>query len=458
MDIFKTVNTQDWNGETQMYIEDINFYISISMRNITMIDLANAGKTGKECLRVSAQPKKCFDHWNECKNFFDLVMDSESLKKWFDELILKAEFAEGKSYFDINDNDAHYYFEKQKGINVFSPFAQFKRLKSSPKKWTKSHVIKALMTGQFKSLNKDAVYTDDYYADAQNNYGKKEYLEAVELIQKIIEGCSGWRFYADEENAQYININCYTFDYNHFLFDVDGTKRTFEYVTEKKEREEKEFQEALRLRFVETRQTRRFSEKVLELKYSELDNLLVLTLNEKFLGSYTQEQESEATKAFYIKSNLMFKEEIEKVKVVSKKTINRSESVFESKGVNRLDSHYEEIIEKNKSQDILVVESVTFDKDSFELLANNLLNFPIRDFIENGGGSVLPDKFADKLKGIEYAKMTNEQRDYFNKNCVSVFTEILKEGTVEKFFIDCQGYEYARYVGTKEKINLSLVS
>ena len=448
MNIFKTLTEKVWKFETAMYIEDVNLYFSVYENSINMIDLSNAGKTGKTCTRVSIQTDQRFSNWHECKDHFDVKMNGEYLRTWFNQFIENNPAPEGKTYFSTSFDKAQIYFEQLKAVKVFSPFAEYKRLKSAPAKWTKSHVIKALMNGQFKSVNQDAVYTDDYYDDAQRNYQKHVISEAVYLVEKVLDGGSGgWRFYADDENNSYININHYHFDYNHFIFDVEGNQKTFEYVIEKREQEEKEYQEAQKRAFEEVNSCSNIVDTEVILKFEQDKNALVLRIDGEVLQQFSQDEKSEAHKAFRARYDEVYNAKAKNIKVLGKTTVKKYVDLYFSSKPCHLQDHYEHVSNESSSK-ALVLESIILDEQSFDLLLHSFYSFPITKFSDHKGFVTLPEWANDIPHDMEYDDYDEDQKDYFHKHAVHAVTEVLKAGSSERVYVDCQGYNYARYIGT----------
>ncbi len=142
MNIFKTLTESIWQFETSMFIEDVSLYFSIFERSINIIDLSNAGKTGQTCMKVSIQPNEWFSNYHECKDYFDVKMNGQFLRDWFDEIIKDNTAPEGKNYFNVEIEKGKMYFEQLKAVQVFSPFAKYKRLTKVPTKWTKAMLLK----------------------------------------------------------------------------------------------------------------------------------------------------------------------------------------------------------------------------------------------------------------------------------------------------------------------------
>ncbi len=124
-----------------------------------------------------------------------------------------------------------YRVEEEKGVRVFSPFAEIKPIKK-PKKWTLSHVVKAILAGQITEGVCDGVYTDDYARDAASDY-KRGPISPLGLAKRLTESPSGWRVWVDREDggSVYLSVNCHSFDNNTLIF------------TEQTEQEQEEGQE-----------------------------------------------------------------------------------------------------------------------------------------------------------------------------------------------------------------------
>ncbi|MCT8873790.1 hypothetical protein ACE02P_17870 [Shewanella bicestrii] len=85
------------------------------------------------------------------------------------------------------------------GHKVFSPFKLFKfkalSLEDLPKNLNKLNIrqlTKLLVNGQYRSLQQDYKYTDDFGSDASNQFGRKMFHNPFTLVQKLVEQRDFW--------------------------------------------------------------------------------------------------------------------------------------------------------------------------------------------------------------------------------------------------------------------------
>jgi hypothetical protein len=217
---------EDWaNRFNTMYIESpaAKVHIYQGSCHITLLD--NAFQRGKSCPHYSIN----FDSHDDKLPFIN-----EFLREFDFSLEAIVDFLEGiefsvnrwgsfEKYDYVSDNGAvlEIYKGVEKGIRVFSPFHvnRVKPLKEAPKKWTVSHVCRALINGQYKNLKCKGVYTDDYAFDAAYDYQRGPIKNGVAFAQDILEDPSGW--WASDHRGS-ISICCHHFDSNEFEFCLEG--------------------------------------------------------------------------------------------------------------------------------------------------------------------------------------------------------------------------------------------
>ncbi|MGE5438141.1 MAG: hypothetical protein ACM3O3_13085 [Syntrophothermus sp.] len=193
------------------YFKDIKSYIHIYKDSIIYIDLENALKIGKICIRKSIN----FDNFKNDNSMIITLLNSgiDTFKKLF--ISIKLDFI-----LEINEMFKMYMTEL-KSINVFTPFAELKKIKN-PVKWKISNVWKAILSGQIKVGIKKAHYTDDYAFDAYDNFGKGKSIDLLDLAKNLIEHSSGWWISKEYEKNGIIKlgVNCHSFDYNQIEFKI----------------------------------------------------------------------------------------------------------------------------------------------------------------------------------------------------------------------------------------------
>lgn len=207
MEILKSIDRLSFedlaNNYNQLYFEEQNiafkqFSSGNNQTELYITDLSNALKPGKE---VTEYIFKGEELWNVLFFRFELSV-SEVLSKLYNKEV------EGIEYFT----------RTHKAIRVFSPFVEVKKVKE-PKKWTISHVWKAILSGQITQGQTDQRLTDDYAFDAATNFGKGS-IDVKCFAKDLIESPSGWWINVDEETEDYIKlgVNCYQFDYKTLYF------------------------------------------------------------------------------------------------------------------------------------------------------------------------------------------------------------------------------------------------
>ncbi|MDO8414807.1 MAG: hypothetical protein Q7S87_01200 [Agitococcus sp.] len=102
-------------------------------------------------------------------------------------------------------------------IRTYSPFAlaRLKPLTSIPSQWNLMHVKKALANGQIEHLKCNAKYTDDYFADAESNFGEGTRL-ALPFLESLISSPSGWQTSLNKE-TRHVSVCRHHFEDNSFV-------------------------------------------------------------------------------------------------------------------------------------------------------------------------------------------------------------------------------------------------
>lgn len=163
------------------YLEDICAYVYIDQSTIYCKDLTNAVRRGLECpiyqlsVRNSHSLGKNWDGTPRSEHPIDLLV-------WLEEqhiptvaalyqLIKESLESEGIAYLTYS----------RRACDTYSPFTVVKPIQT-PKKWTRTHVWKAILSGQIYCGKINHIYTDDYRMDAlRDNYEGVE-LSAEKLI------------------------------------------------------------------------------------------------------------------------------------------------------------------------------------------------------------------------------------------------------------------------------------
>lgn len=198
---------------TTYYIADMNvsvckFGYCGRSTSIEVTDLTNATKAGKTCkiYKVYGDYMTAYDLANAAFGSTD-IRDIVELFKFYND-----------SCANWNNADYDIAVREVKGVNVFSPFAAVKPIKT-PAKWTIAHVWKAILAGQIIKACRDYRYTDDYAYDNATNFGAMTYDNdgCLNLAAEIMEdGYSGWYVSCDgkpDDNGNYVvNVGLHSFE------------------------------------------------------------------------------------------------------------------------------------------------------------------------------------------------------------------------------------------------------
>lgn len=199
------------------YYADINAYVYFYDDSCSIIDLTNAMKNGQQCKKYSARQIEWTGR-NFC-DFYNLIHKTgiEKVNEFYNHIVNDNQI----DGIEINQSEL-------KSSKVFSPFVEVKPIKT-PTKWTKSHVWKAILSGQIYSGQTDYHYTDDYAYDAAYNYREGCGVDLIRLAQDLIEdSCSGYSFFTGEEKDGVIpvSVSTYSFDCKTLMYDENCNNET----------------------------------------------------------------------------------------------------------------------------------------------------------------------------------------------------------------------------------------
>lgn len=90
---------------------------------------------------------------------------------------------------------------------------------------------------------------------------------------------------------------------------------------------------------------------------------------------------------------------------------------------------------------VVVRKIIVLSSSDFERVANSLQN-DYDELWEQIGGSQCDDKLLR-----DYTPRTTEWYVAWAKHCETFVVQVVEEGTGEYFFVNSEGFEYARYVG-----------
>lgn len=210
-----------------MYCKDTNAFFCNTWGFgdcITVTDLTNAGKTGKNCTTWRLSPQ-------EYDGIVSNALTGENNLHTCKDLLMLLK--EGKPLVNVKVN-----ISNEKGIEVFSPFVEVKPLTKMPEEWNKRNFTNALLSGQIHMGTVDYHYTDDYAMDSANNFDKGVGINIPKFARDIVEDwcshsslCSG--NVDTEKNTCTISFSEYSNSGKTLHFDLncdirEGKRRTEE--------------------------------------------------------------------------------------------------------------------------------------------------------------------------------------------------------------------------------------
>lgn len=163
---------------TDIFVKDLNVLIAFRVGCVTVTDLTDALKPGKQCQKWSL--------FSECHNIPGRVI----LDNFLDGFPLTG-FVENLRNGHYTQAIAEAYglrFESWavKSSDTFSPFAKCKPQKLLNRVNGKK-LAKAILAGQVKSVVRNGYYTDDYKGDAEANYHIGEQISLEGAARALIE-------------------------------------------------------------------------------------------------------------------------------------------------------------------------------------------------------------------------------------------------------------------------------
>ncbi len=187
------------------YFEEEKLSLHLFDDSIRLIQLENAQKTGKTCRRIAiTQP------WNWRESIKTNILNNIICFNHFIAETLKDPEIPKSLGYTVSVSEI-------KGVRVFSPFVQIKKIKE-PKKWTLRHFVKAVYSGQIQKGECTGYYTDDYAWDTANNYGRGQ-INPMAIAKEVIESPDGWWISSEKEGKQTIlTVCCHHFNNNKFIF------------------------------------------------------------------------------------------------------------------------------------------------------------------------------------------------------------------------------------------------
>lgn len=161
------------------YFADRKMFVAQRVReeSFALTDLEGAMQPGAVCKKYAlsfAEPCK--------ETVFDYLFNELGLRTVGD---LIGAVTEGKALGALQVG-----ISEEKGMEVFSPFAEVTPLKEIPEKWTKTHFIRALCSGQIYEGAQNYQFSDDYVVDSANGFGKGKKLSLAMSAKEAVEN---WR-------------------------------------------------------------------------------------------------------------------------------------------------------------------------------------------------------------------------------------------------------------------------
>ena len=191
------------NNHNSLYFKAEKMYAHIYANSIVVIDLTNAMKTGKTCTYYSLR-----DNINDG---LVVTIYNKGIKT-FSDLFAAIKNGELTEYISTAE---------QKSSSTFSPFVKVNPIKT-PTKWNRTHIWKAILSGQIWNGETSYHYTDDYAYDYAYNYHQGCGVDLIKLAIEIIEDdCKGYSIYTgktDENGNIEIHFSTYSFDSKTLIF------------------------------------------------------------------------------------------------------------------------------------------------------------------------------------------------------------------------------------------------
>jgi hypothetical protein len=177
-----------------VYIIDLNKSYHIYENCIYIVELQNAMKPGKKCIRHYIRTKISFNNFNP-----EIFQDD------FEKLI-----KDPAAYEKFLPDNLEYGFTELPSMEVFTPWSKEPKLVNlEKKKFTLADIKKMIRTGQIYKIVKR-------FSDSRPEAAGKSINEMV-MLKNLTEQSSGWRcdsIQYDDNKKPYISIFCHTFDSN----------------------------------------------------------------------------------------------------------------------------------------------------------------------------------------------------------------------------------------------------
>lgn len=198
MTIYEAIHTES------DYHKAENVYAHAYRDSLTIIDLENAMRPGRECRRWAFYVSRSHMEANRlCLSEYIEMAAPECGS--FAELI--AHLRSGAALEEVEGLTVS--IGSQKSSRTFSPFVAVKPVKLG-ERLNASVIARAILAGQIAKGETEGRYTDDYAADAAYDFYRGS-IDLTAFAQDIYEHPQGWSFWWNGSGA--ITAACHTFDY-----------------------------------------------------------------------------------------------------------------------------------------------------------------------------------------------------------------------------------------------------
>lgn len=177
------------------YIKDLNVAVRFYRGAANITDLTNAMKPGKICREWSLQGADGEHRDTPGEMLLDIFLDDSCSFEQF------VQNLRNDWYTDeiVEGYGLKLYKRTKKSIRTFSPFVAVKKQDLTGEVRRVAKVAKALIAGQIKKVECAYFYTDDYYFDYANNYGKGRVIDVLEFAKELVERPDYWTVWKDEQ-------------------------------------------------------------------------------------------------------------------------------------------------------------------------------------------------------------------------------------------------------------------
>ena len=177
------------------YIKDLNVAVRFYRGAANITDLTNAMKPGKICREWSLQGADGEHRDTPSEMLLDIFLDDSCTFEQFVQNLRNDKYTD----WIVEGYGLKLYKRTEKSIRTFSPFVAVKKQDLTGEVRRVAKVAKALIAGQFKKVECAYIYTDDYYYDYANNYGKGRVIDVLDFAKELVERPDYWTVWKDEQ-------------------------------------------------------------------------------------------------------------------------------------------------------------------------------------------------------------------------------------------------------------------